>query len=226
MIPPRYRTLDGDEVELPLAMDRWVLVPRTLARFDPELAWTLDYDDAPAARRRGSAAGLLRRRLLVPVDALERARRGGAQPRAVLVFLLGALGASTGGLGRAGEPHRLPALVAPHRRRCCSEGDRLRDRRARSELRARRGSVVVESAPRHQRSGRQHRPDACRCRGSRCLARGRCRTCLAAATDSPTPAQLATARGGDPGPVRRSPCHRASRIRRAVRWVRSAGDLR
>src|SRR5215208_5533102 len=28
-------------------MDRWVLVPRTLARFDPELAWTLDYEDAP-----------------------------------------------------------------------------------------------------------------------------------------------------------------------------------
>jgi hypothetical protein len=32
-------------VELPLAMDRWVRVPRTLARFDPELAWTLDYED-------------------------------------------------------------------------------------------------------------------------------------------------------------------------------------
>src|SRR3954447_10014056 len=47
MEPPRYRTLDGDEVELPLAMDEWVLVPRALARFDPELAWTLDYDDAP-----------------------------------------------------------------------------------------------------------------------------------------------------------------------------------
>jgi hypothetical protein len=47
MSPPRYRTLDGDEVELPLAMDHWVLVPRVLARFDPELAWTLDYDDAP-----------------------------------------------------------------------------------------------------------------------------------------------------------------------------------
>ena len=48
MSRPRYRTLDGDEVQLPLAMDRWVLVPRALARFDPELAWTLDYDDAPA----------------------------------------------------------------------------------------------------------------------------------------------------------------------------------
>src|SRR3954454_17790851 len=47
MIPPRYRTLDGDEVELPLVMDSWVLVPLALARFDPELAWTLDYEDAP-----------------------------------------------------------------------------------------------------------------------------------------------------------------------------------
>lgn len=40
MIPARYSTVDGDEVELPLAMHRWVLVPRALARFDPELAWT------------------------------------------------------------------------------------------------------------------------------------------------------------------------------------------
>lgn len=48
MILPRYRTLDGDELELPLAMDHWVLVPRALARFDPELAWALDYEDAPA----------------------------------------------------------------------------------------------------------------------------------------------------------------------------------
>ena len=47
MLPPRYRTLDGDEIELPVAMGRWVLVPRRLARFDPELAWTLDYEDAP-----------------------------------------------------------------------------------------------------------------------------------------------------------------------------------
>jgi hypothetical protein len=47
MIPPRYRTLDGQEVELPLAMGPWVLVPRGLARFDPELAWTLDDEDAP-----------------------------------------------------------------------------------------------------------------------------------------------------------------------------------
>jgi hypothetical protein len=68
MEPPRYRTLDGDEVELPLAMGRWVLVPRTLARFDPELAWTLDYEDAPepdgADPRLDFSAGAL----LVPVE--------------------------------------------------------------------------------------------------------------------------------------------------------------
>jgi hypothetical protein len=65
---PRYRTLDGDEVELPLAMDRWVLVPRALARFDPELAWALDYEDAPepadADPRLDFSAGAL----LVPVE--------------------------------------------------------------------------------------------------------------------------------------------------------------
>jgi hypothetical protein len=67
MIPPRYRTLDGDEVELPLVMDSWVLVPLALARFDPELAWTLDYEDAPepddADPRLDFSAGAL----LVPV---------------------------------------------------------------------------------------------------------------------------------------------------------------
>ncbi len=47
MTPPRYRTLDGEEVDLPLLMGSWVLVPRALARFDPELAWALDYDDGP-----------------------------------------------------------------------------------------------------------------------------------------------------------------------------------
>jgi hypothetical protein len=68
MSPPRYRTLDGEEVELPLAMERWVLVPRGLARFDPEMAWTLDYDDAPepevADPRLDFSAGAL----LVPVE--------------------------------------------------------------------------------------------------------------------------------------------------------------
>ena len=68
MTAPRYRTLDGDEIELPLAMNRWVLVPRELARFDPELAWTLDYDDAPepddADPRLDFSAGAL----LVPVE--------------------------------------------------------------------------------------------------------------------------------------------------------------
>ena len=47
MSPPRYRALDGDEGELPLGMSRWVVVPRALARFDPELTLALHYDDAP-----------------------------------------------------------------------------------------------------------------------------------------------------------------------------------
>src|SRR3954471_17163837 len=68
MSPPRYRTLDGDELELPLAMGSWVIVPRALARFDPELAWALDYEDAPepddADPRLDFSAGAL----LVPVD--------------------------------------------------------------------------------------------------------------------------------------------------------------
>src|SRR3954452_12245009 len=68
MEPPRYRTLDGDEVELPLAMDRWVLVPRTLARFDPELAWTLDYEDAPAPEGADSRLDFSSGALLVPVE--------------------------------------------------------------------------------------------------------------------------------------------------------------
>src|SRR3954452_13043450 len=68
MEPPRYRTLDGAEVELPLEMDRWVLVPRTLARFDPELAWTLDYEDAPAPEGADSRLDFSSGALLVPVE--------------------------------------------------------------------------------------------------------------------------------------------------------------
>jgi hypothetical protein len=65
---PRYRILDGDEVELPLAMDRWVLVPRTLARLDPELAWTLDYEDAPEPEDADSRLDFSGGALLVPVE--------------------------------------------------------------------------------------------------------------------------------------------------------------
>ena len=67
MTPPRYRTLDGDEVELPLAMGSWVLVPRALARFDPELAWTLDYDDAPEPEAADPRLDFSAGALLVPV---------------------------------------------------------------------------------------------------------------------------------------------------------------
>src|SRR4051795_3733778 len=68
MEPPRYRTLDGDEVQLPLAMDRWVLVPRALARFDPELAWTLDYEDAPEPEDADPRLDFSGGALLVPVE--------------------------------------------------------------------------------------------------------------------------------------------------------------
>src|SRR3954466_13471417 len=68
MSPPRYRTLDGEEVELPLAMDRWVLVPRGLARFDAELAWTLDYEDAPEPEDADPRLDFSLGALLVPVD--------------------------------------------------------------------------------------------------------------------------------------------------------------
>lgn len=68
MNPPRYRTLDGDELELPLAMGCWVIVPRTLARFDPELAWTLDYEDAPEPEDADPRLDFSAGALLVPVD--------------------------------------------------------------------------------------------------------------------------------------------------------------
>lgn len=65
---PCYRTLEGDEVEFPLAMEQWVLVPRTLARFDPELAWTLDYDDAPEPETSDPRLDFSAGALLVPVE--------------------------------------------------------------------------------------------------------------------------------------------------------------
>lgn len=68
MLPPRYRTLDGDEIELPLAMGRWVLVPRRLARFDPELAWTLDYEDAPEPEDADPRLDFDLGALLVPIE--------------------------------------------------------------------------------------------------------------------------------------------------------------
>ena len=49
-------------------MDRWVLVPRTLARFDPELAWTLDYEDAPEPEDADPRLDFSGGALLVPVE--------------------------------------------------------------------------------------------------------------------------------------------------------------
>src|SRR3954453_8272492 len=68
MSSPRYRTLDGDEIPFPLAMDRWVLVPRGLARFDPELAWALDYEDAPEPDDADPRLDFAMGALLVPVE--------------------------------------------------------------------------------------------------------------------------------------------------------------
>src|SRR5918911_5616062 len=68
MSPPRYRTLDGDELELPLAMGCWVIVPRALARFDPELAWALDYEDAPGPEGADPRLDFSAGALLVPVE--------------------------------------------------------------------------------------------------------------------------------------------------------------
>jgi hypothetical protein len=68
MSAPRYRTLDGEELELPLAMGTWVVVPRGLARFDPELAWALDYDDAPEPDHADPRLDYSDGALLVPVE--------------------------------------------------------------------------------------------------------------------------------------------------------------
>jgi hypothetical protein len=68
MSSPRYRTLDGDEVDLPVAMDHWVLVPRELARFDPELAWALDYEDAPEPGNADPCLDFSAGALLVPLE--------------------------------------------------------------------------------------------------------------------------------------------------------------
>lgn len=44
---PRYRTLDGLELELPVHLERFVLVPGTLARSEPDLIWALEYEEVP-----------------------------------------------------------------------------------------------------------------------------------------------------------------------------------
>src|SRR3954464_5936066 len=49
-------------------MNRWVLGPRALARFDPELAWTLDYDDAPTPEDADPRLDFSGGALLVPVE--------------------------------------------------------------------------------------------------------------------------------------------------------------
>jgi hypothetical protein len=49
-------------------MGCWVLVPRALARFDPELACTLDYEDAPEPEDADPRLDFSAGALLVPVE--------------------------------------------------------------------------------------------------------------------------------------------------------------
>ena len=44
-----FRSLDGVELALPVDGDRWVFVPRALAREEPDLIWALEYEDTPLA---------------------------------------------------------------------------------------------------------------------------------------------------------------------------------
>jgi hypothetical protein len=105
MIPPRYRTLDGDELELPLAMDCWVIVPRALARFDPELAWTLDYEDAPAPEDADPRLDFSTGALLVPVERWNE--------HAVLEPNLAPCSCGTGAASVYRRPAPSPPAVAP-----------------------------------------------------------------------------------------------------------------
>ena len=177
--PPRYRTLDGDEVELPLAMDRWVLVPRALARFDPELAWTLDYDDAPEPEGADPRLDFSAGALLVPVERWNE--HAALEPNLAPCAGIAPLAATVD------TPPRVPpATVAPIAadlrragrlpRRCATRPRPRGDRRpgvAGDRLRGRGRRVAVEPSPPHRRPGRQHRPavggrrDAARVAGRR-----------------------------------------------------------
>jgi hypothetical protein len=112
--PPRYRTLDGDEIELPLAMNRWVLVPRELARFDPELAWTLDYDDAPepddADPRLDFSAGAL----LAPVERWNE--HAALEPNLAPCGIAAAIAGNVDSPTRLPEPTLAPVAVADEER--------------------------------------------------------------------------------------------------------------
>ena len=170
---PRYRTLDGDELELPLAMDRWVLVPRTLARFDPELAWTLDYDDAPGARGRRPAPRLLRRRAPRAGRALERARRARAEPRPVRPIAHGGLVAGDRHGDLASDVYSVERQALAR----CGRGGRYRAfhgycaRRVGHGICARSRSVAVDTATWDHRPTREHRTRAGRRRRPARVAR-------------------------------------------------------
>src|SRR3954451_25070767 len=114
MTPPRYRTLDGDELALPLAMDRWVLVPRALARFDPELAWTLDYDDAPEPEHADARLDFTARALLVPVERWNE--HAALEPNLAPCAGLAPLAATVATPPRVPAPTSAPIAAALHER--------------------------------------------------------------------------------------------------------------
>lgn len=49
---PAFRTLDGIDLTLPVDDGRWVLVPRELARHEPDLIWALEYEDVTLTPQR------------------------------------------------------------------------------------------------------------------------------------------------------------------------------
>src|SRR3954464_3932179 len=170
MIPPRYRTLDGDEVELPLAMGSWVLVPRALARFDPELAWTLDYDDAPDPEAADPRLDFSAGALLVPVDRWNE--HAALEPNLAPCSSAAAQASKRSPTECHGAPIRVPSgrrgadkrsfaataagggvgggqvVVGCLGRRRVRPGGGSGDRRTRRELRCRRGRVFMEPARR------------------------------------------------------------------------------
>jgi hypothetical protein len=165
MIPPRYRTLDGDEVALPLAMGSWVLVPRGLARFDPELAWTLDYDDAPEPEDADPRLDFSDGALLVPVERWNE--RAELEPNLAPCF--GAPGVSSS----PQPPGRIPDTRSPNR-----GGGTDPESRRPPAAHALGGlwpalSTPVVSRPRRGRRARRLRTGGCAGRGSRGPSPGR-----------------------------------------------------
>jgi hypothetical protein len=168
MSPPRYRNSDGDEVELPLAMHRWVLVPGGLARFDPELAWALDYEDSPEPEDADPRLDFSTRALLVPLERWnERAQlEPNLAPCHPTVSRPIVVAAGAGELGADlcdAEAARRQALACRHRRSGGDAVDRARDRCPGDHLRACRGRLAVDCVTASARLARSFCGRATRC---------------------------------------------------------------